>query len=158
EADYLPRVYELRPENGEVELFIKTSNYHYLWGGIWHAPTLTDESGVHKIRELPVLKAMTSGTILLATAIFCWFMFLSRRQDKKILFFSLFCLAIGIRRLCMDERVLYLLNLFDWQTLQSMENITLYLMLPLYLSYFQLIFPQTSSRKLPALGWICVVP
>lgn len=158
EADYLPRVYELRPENGEVELFIKTSNYHYLWGGIWHAPTLTDESGVHKIRELPVLKAMTSGTILLATAIFCWFMFLSRRQDKKILFFSLFCLAIGIRRLCMDERVLYLLNFFDWQTLQSMENITLYLMLPLYLSYFQLIFPQTSSRKLPALGWICVVP
>lgn len=158
QAHYLPRVYELRPKNGEIELFIKTSNHHYLWGGIWYAPTITDESGVHKIRELPVLRAMSSGTVLLATSVLCLFMFLSRKQYKKLLYFSLFCLAIGIRRLCIDERVLYLTGLFDWQTLQSMENITLYLMLPLFLNYFQLTFPQTTSNKLPAVGWICALP
>jgi signal transduction histidine kinase/DNA-binding response OmpR family regulator len=157
-AGYLPRVYELRPRNGEIEIFITNSNHHYLWGGIWYAPRLTDESGVYKIRELPVLKAMTAGTLLLATSIFCFFMYLSRKQDAKILFFSLFCLAIGIRRLCMDERVLYMLNIFEWQTLQSMENITLYLMLPLFLSYFQFVFPQSVSKRLPALAWLCALP
>jgi len=155
---YLPHVYEFTPQNGKIELFIKTSNFHYQWGGIWYAPRITDASGVHLIRDLPILKAVTSGTILLGTAIFCLLIFLSRPKDKKILFFSLFCFAIGIRRLSMDERVLYLFNSFDWQTLQATENITMYLMLPFFLSYFQLIFPQATSRKLPLLAWLCAVP
>lgn len=155
---YLPRVYELAPQNGKIELFIKTSNFHYQWGGIWYSPMITDASGVHLIRDIPILKAVTSGTILLATGIFCLLIFLSRPQDKKILFFSLFCFAIGIRRLSMDERVLYLLNEFDWQTLQAVENITMYLMLPFFLSYFQLIFPQVMSKKLPLFGALCATP
>jgi len=155
---YLPRVYEFTPKNGEIEVFIKTSNYHYQWGGIWYAPKITDASGVHLIRDIPILKATTSGTILLATAIFCLLIFLSRPKDKKILYFSLFCFAIGIRRLTMDERVLYLLNRFEWQTLQATENITMYLMLPLFLSYFQLIFPQTTPKKLTWLGWLTAIP
>ena len=158
QADYLPRVYELRPVNGVIELFILTSNHHYLWGGLWYAPRITDESGVFKVRELPILKAMISGTLLLATSLFCWFLYLSRRQDKKILFFSLFCLAIGIRRLCMDERVLYLLDFFEWGTLQSIENLTLYLMLPLFLNYFRHVFPETTFKKVPLIGWVSVVP
>lgn len=158
EPGYLPSVYELSPINGEIELFILTSNYHYLWGGIWYAPTVTDESGVHKIRELPILKAMTSGTILLATFFFSFFMYLSRRQDKKLLFFSLFCLAIGVRRLCLDERVMYLLGIFDWSALQVMENVTLYLMLPLFLSYFQQIFPEKTPLIISRLGWLCALP
>jgi len=155
---YLPRVYEFTPENGKIELFIKTSNYHYQWGGIWYAPKITDANGVHLIRDIPILKATTSGTILLATAIFCLLIFLSRPKDKKILYFSLFCFAIGIRRLTMDERVLYLLNRFEWQTLQATENITMYLMLPFFLSYFQLVFPQTTPNKLTWLGWLTAIP
>jgi two-component system sensor histidine kinase ChiS len=155
---YLPRVYEFTPTNGKLEIFIKTSNYHYQWGGIWYAPQITDASGVHQMRDIPILKATTSGTILLASGIFCLLIFLSRPKDKKILYFSLFCFAIGIRRLTMDERVLYMLNRFEWQTLQATENITMYLMLPLFLSYFQLIFPQTTSKKLTWLGWLTVTP
>jgi two-component system sensor histidine kinase ChiS len=155
---YLPRVYEFTPTNGKLEIFIKTSNYHYQWGGIWYAPQITDASGVHQIRDIPILKATTSGTILLGSGIFCLLIFLSRPKDKKILYFSLFCFAIGIRRLTMDERVLYMLNRFEWQTLQATENITMYLMLPLFLSYFQLIFPQTTSKKLTWLGWLTVTP
>jgi signal transduction histidine kinase/DNA-binding response OmpR family regulator len=155
---YLPRVYEFTPINGKIEVFIKTSNYHYQWGGIWYAPKITDESGVHSIRDIPILKATTSGTILLASGIFCLLIFLSRPQDKKILYFSLFCFAIGIRRLTMDERVLYLINRFEWQTLQATENITMYLMLPLFLSYFQSIFPQTTPKKLTWLGWLTAIP
>jgi|GEM_PF-288017 len=155
---YLPRVYEFTPQNGKIEVFIKTSNYHYQWGGIWYAPKVTDATGVHLIRDIPVLKATTSGTILLGTAIFCLLIFISRPKDKKILYFSLFCFAIGIRRLTMDERVLYLFNRFEWQTLQATENITMYLMLPLFLSYFQLIFPQTTPKKLTWLGWLTVIP
>ena len=155
---YLPRVYELTPQNGKVELFIKTSNYHYQWGGIWYAPRVTDDSGVHLLRDIPILKATMSGTILLGTGIFCLLIFISRPKDKKILYFSLFCFAIGLRRLAMDERVLYLLNSFDWQTLQATENITLYLMLPLFLGYFQLIFPQTTAKKLTWLAWIAAIP
>lgn len=155
---YLPRVYEFTPQNGRIKLFIKTSNYHYQWGGIWYAPQITDDSGVHLIRDIPILKAVAYSTMLLGTAVFCLLIFLSRPKDKKILFFSLFCFAIGIRRLSMDERVLYLLNRFDWQTLQATENITMYLMLPLFLSYFQLIFPQATSRRLPWLGWLTAIP
>ena len=158
EPGYLPHVFEFSPIDGVVELYIKTSNFHYRWGGIWYPPVITDNSGVYEIRELPLITAASSVTALLVAAIFCMFLFLSRPQEKKMLYFSLFCFAISVRRLCMEERILYLLSDFDWSTLQATESITMYLMVPFFMAYFQNVFPETTSKKLALFGWICALP
>ncbi len=156
---YLPKVYSLMPdEQGLIELVIHTSNFHYQWGGIWYAPTITDESGLFSIREQPLIKAGIVGSLLMATGLLSLLMFLSRRKDKKVLFFSLLCFAIGLRRLLIDERVLYLFGFGDWSTLQAIENITIYLILPFFLAYFHYLFPKDVPRKLMWTGWAIATP
>ncbi len=156
---YLPRVYELEAdEQGIAHLVIHTSNFHYQWGGIWYAPHVTDTSGLFAMRELPLISAATVGSILLATGLLSLLMFLSRRQDKKVLFFSLLCFAIGLRRLLIDERVFYLFGVGDWATLQTFENLTIYLSLPFFLGYFRHLFPEEVPKQLTLAGWLVATP
>ncbi|MDX1453069.1 MAG: response regulator [Oleiphilaceae bacterium] len=156
---YLPRVYEIQPDaQGIVNLVIHTSNFHYQWGGIWYAPKITDDSGVFALREKPLIQAGVVGSLLLATGLLSLLMFLSRRQDKKVLFFSLLCFAIGLRRLLIDERVFYLFGLGDWSTLQALENLTIYLSLPFFLSYFYYLFIEDTPKWLIYSGWLIASP
>lgn len=156
---YLPRVFEIEPNlQGEAQLVIHTSNFHYQWGGIWYAPQITDASGVFGMRELPLISAATIGSILLATGLLSLLMFLSRRQDKKVLYFSLLCFAIGLRRLLIDERIFYMFGLGDWATLQVLENLTIYLSLPFFLAYFYCLFSDDVPRRLVQAGWLVATP
>jgi len=158
---YLPKVIQAQPINGVVELLIHTSNYHYQWGGLWYAPTITDQSGVFAMRELPFIKASIAGTLLISTGLLSLALFLFRRGDKKVLYFSLLCFAVGIRRLVIDERVLYWFDWFNglgWHTLQGIENIIIYLLLPLFSSYFYYWFPKETNRKLITLSWLGCAP
>lgn len=158
---YLPKVIQAQAINGVVELLIHTSNYHYQWGGLWYAPTITDESGVFAMRELPFIKASIAGTLLISTGLLSLALYLFRRGDKKVLYFSLLCFAVGIRRLVIDERVLYWFEWFNglgWHTLQRIENIIIYLLLPLFSSYFYYWFPKETNRKLITLSWLACAP
>ncbi len=155
---YLPRTISLTPDSGRLELLIHTSNYHYQWGGIWYAPQLTDDTGLYAIRELPVVKASIYSALLLGTGVLALLLFLSRPQDRKVLFFALFCLVIGFRRLLIDERIFYLTGWGDWHSLQFLENATIYLSLPLFIGYFYHCFPQDTHRHLVSAGWALSIP
>ena len=155
---YLPKVLDVFPQNGLLDLVIHTSNYHYQWGGIWYEPLITDDSGVFAIREKPLIGATIFSSLLIGAALFSMALFLSRRQDKKVLFFSLLSLTIGIRRLLIDERALYLFDWFDWSTLQAIENIGVYLTLPLFLYYFAACFPNEINKIVPRIGTFFATP
>lgn len=155
---YLPKVMDVFPENGVIDLVIQTSNFHYQWGGIWYEPLITDDSGVFSIREKPLISATIFSSLLIGAAFFSMALFLSRRQDKKVLFFSLLSFNIGIRRLLTDERALYLFDWFDWSSLQAIENICVYLILPLFLYYFAACFPHEIKKYVPRLGALVAAP
>ncbi len=155
---YQPKVIQAHPKSGVVDILIHTSNHHYQWGGIWYTPTITDDSGVFTMRELPLIKASIAATILISTALLSMALFLSRRKDKKVLYFSLLCFAVGIRRLVIDERLLYQLDSLDWHMLQGIENLVIYLLLPLFSSYFHHWFPKEVSRKLILVSWLICTP
>lgn len=155
---YGPATIELQAQNGSIDLILQTSNYHYQWGGIWYPPKLTDESGLFAMRDLPTISAVAFSTLLIGSGFLSLSLFAFRRQDRKLLFFSLLCFVMGVRRLLIEERLLYGLDWLDWHTLQSLENLSIYVALPLLLGYLQHLFPQEFHRRLTQLGLVFCLP
>ncbi len=159
---YQPKQVSLQPfksaESGKLELVLQTSNFHYQWGGPWYPLRLTDNAGIEQLREKPIIQAMLSATILIAASLFALFMFSSRPKEKVLLYFSLLCLAMGLRRLLIDERILYFYVGDHWQLLQALENLCTYLSFPLFISYFSRRFPAKHSQLATRISWFIAAP
>lgn len=159
---YLPRQVSLMvqqyADRGELELVLQTSNFHYQWGGPWYPLQLTDQTGIYHLREKPIIQAMLSATILIAASLFGLFMYASRPRQKVLLYFSLLCLSMGLRRVLIDERILYFYLGEYWHTLQALENLCTYLAFPLFINYFSNRFPVKHGKLVSRISWILVAP
>lgn len=155
---YLPRIARISPEAGKIELILETSNFHYQWGGVWYPMKLTHADGLTEIKEKPIIKGMLAATILLAACCFGMFMFFKRPKEKVLLYFSLLCFVMGLRRLLIDERILYYFVGEHWTTLQALENLSIYLAFPFFISYFSHRFPVKFSRHAIQISWIIALP
>ncbi len=155
---FTPQVYKLSAHNGELLLTLQLSNFHYREGGVWFDPVLTDASGYFALAERPVLFAVFVAAILITLGIYNFSLFLFRRSEWAACFFGLLCLVVGLRRLLIDERVLYGFDLFSWQILQGVEHICFYLTLPLFVSYFVALFTPRGGIAVARVAWsVCVV-
>lgn len=155
---YSPRYVQVLPINGSLDLVLQTSNFHYQWGGVWYPIQLTDAIGIDTLREKAIIRGMMSATVLLAASLFGLFIFLSRRQERVLLYFSLLCLAMGLRRLLIDERILYFYLGDHWALLQMLENLSTYLAFPFFVSYFSYRFPVKFSKQAMMFSWIVAIP
>lgn len=155
---YLPKFVALSPREGKLELVLQTSNFHYQWGGVWYPLKLTDSTGIYELREKPIIRGMLSATVLIAASFFGLFMFFSRPKEKVLFYFSLLCLVMGLRRLLIDERILYIYLGEHWTLLQAIENLSTYLAFPLFVSYFSHRFPVKYSQKAMLLSWLIALP
>ncbi|MCP5208506.1 MAG: response regulator [Hahellaceae bacterium] len=155
---YQPRVASVRAQNGELTLVLQTSNYHYQWGGVWYPLQITDAEGAYALREKPIMQAMLSGTVLIAASLFSLLMFASRPKEKVFLFFGLLCLSMGLRRLLIDERIIYFYLGDYWATLQAIENICTYLSFPLFIAYFSYRFPVPLSALAVRISGFVAIP
>jgi two-component system sensor histidine kinase ChiS len=157
--DFLPKVLQM-PEhhNGELELVIQLSNYHYREGGIWYSLRLTDSTGVFAMSQRPVILAVLFSTLLIVIGMFNLSMFAFRIKEVTALYFGWLCLVVGLRRLLIDERVIYMFDLFSWTTLQRIEHLCFYLALPLFVGFFCSLY-RTHIPKWTIRGsWVSVLP
>ena len=155
---YLPKIVALTPQKGKLELVLQTSNYHYQWGGVWYPLKLTDSTGVYELKEKPIIRGVLAASVLIAASFFGLFIFFSRPKEQVLLYFSLLCLTMGLRRLLIDERVIYFYLGEYWPVLQALENICTYLAFPLFVCYFSYRFPVKYSRQAMIASWLIALP
>ena len=154
---FLPKVIKLTPQ-GELDLVIHLSNFHYREGGIWFSLRLTDDSGYFSMAQQPIISAVFFAAILIAIGLFNFSFFAFRSKEVAALYFGLLCLVVGLRRLLIDERVIYLFDWFDWATLQRMEHLCFYLSLPLFMGFFTALFRKHIPANIPKLSWVLTSP
>jgi len=153
-----PKVLALGEQDSSLTLVLHVSNFHYREGGIWFSLKLTDESGRFGIDQKPIIGAVFFGSILLAIGLYNLSMYLFRRKETPALFFGLLCLAVGVRRLLIDERVLYLFNWFSWETLQRVEHLCFYLCLALFMNFFASMYRQHVPAWTGRVSWALIAP
>jgi signal transduction histidine kinase/DNA-binding response OmpR family regulator len=154
---FLPKVVRLSHQ-GELDLVIQLSNFHYREGGIWFSLRLTDESGYFSMAQQPIISAVFFAAILIAIGLFNFSFFAFRSKEVAALYFGLLCLVVGVRRLLIDERVIYLFDWFDWATLQRIEHLCFYLSLPLFMGFFTALYRKHIPQNIPRLSWILISP
>lgn len=154
---FLPKVIKLPIEN-QLDIVIQLSNFHYREGGIWFSLRITDESGYFNMAQRPVISAVFFAGILIAIGLYNFSFFAFRSRELAALNFGILCLIVGIRRLLIDERVLYLFNWFDWATLQRIEHLCFFLSLPLFMGYFTALYKKHIPQNTPKILWILTSP
>ena len=155
---FTPQIFKLDKHDGELLLTLQLSNFYYREGGVWFDPKITDESGYFSLAQRPVLFAVFFAAILITLGIYNFSLFLFRRSEWAACFFGLLCFVVGLRRLLIDERVLYSFDLFSWEFLQALEHVCFYLTLPLFVSYFVALFTHKSGLAIARLAWsVCAV-
>ena len=154
---FLPKVVKLSHQ-GELNIVIQVSNFHYREGGIWFSLRLTDESGFFNMYQRPIISSVFFAGILIAIGLYNFSFFAFRSRELAALNFGLLCIVVGIRRLLIDERVLYLFDWFSWATLQRIEHICFYLALPLFMGYFTALYKKHIPNNTPKIMWILISP
>ena len=157
--DFLPKVVQIPAHNnGELDLVIQLSNYHYREGGIWFSLRLTDESGLLSMSQRPIIFAVLFGTILIVFGLYNLSMFAFRSKEVAALYFGWLCLVVGFRRLLIDERILFMFDLFSWDTLQRIEHLCFYLSLPLFCGFFCSLYYSHVPKWTIKFSWLSITP
>lgn len=101
-----PQVGAFYDENGEIEIVLQTSNYHY---GVPQIDSilLGTEAQINNRRARNIGFDLFVFGSTLAAGIYNFALFLRRKKDRANLYFSIVCGLVGIRTILVDERLVY---------------------------------------------------
>lgn len=145
---YGPAVVNLPPAT-DYQLLLQISNYHHKDAGIWHSLRIADRAHLADLQNQNQLIDVLLFAVLASLGIYHLGLWYLRRQEKVALYFGLFSLSVALRSLIVGERVAYLWPLpLNWENLQRLEHILLYLAIPFFARYFAYLYPRYVHRAL----------
>lgn len=156
--EFRPRVIKLTNHASELDIVIHLSNHHYREGGIWFSLRMTGEAGRFNMEYRPIISAVFFGSILIAIGLYNFSLFAFRSKEVSALYFGLLCLAVGFRRLMIDERVLHLFDWFSWASLQRLEHLSFYLTLPFFMGFFSALYRKYIPAFTMRVSWVLITP
>lgn len=143
-----PQVVVIYPVVGENEIILQISNHHFYRGGLTKSILLGNAS-LFEIREKQIaLDIFMAGSFLILGILF-FLLYLKRKEEKAILYFSLICVVFLSRALLSNEiYISNIINPFNWEIGNRVEAGFTYVGIPiiflllseLYKSYFILRF------------------
>jgi diguanylate cyclase (GGDEF)-like protein len=143
----LPRVISFDSEEGQVELVIQISNYHYRKSGVLRSFFFGTDDQIRQFRVKKIIFEISLISFLFTVSLFHLGVFISRRSEKMEFIFGLICLSLLFRILTTGEQLLtFFLPDFPWEILRRMEFTPFYLIAPLALLYFTSLFPEESLK------------
>lgn len=145
---WLPQVvsFELTGEDTELTLYV--ANFKHRKGGVSVNPIIGTPQGLNRLRMFDILiHAFLMGSYFLMGALFVG-LFLYWKEDKSIIYFAAFCLIFAYRFFAIGPRInVYLFpDLFTFDLALRLEYLTVYLGVPLIVTYIGEMFPRTFSR------------
>lgn len=131
------------------DIIIQVSNFHYCKGGVWNNITT-----IGKAEEIQSSwqNAMELLLLLLGCIVIIGFYYLGiyhlNRSFRSAIFFTMFCVVIGVRAVSINE--IYLLKLiptFSWVLLAKLEYLTLNLGTIIFVLLIEEILPKFRLKR-----------
>ena len=145
----------LTPENGELNILLSISNFHYSSGGFWLSIILGNPKNIHTLNIYKVSLDLFISGILFIMGIYHLFHYFLRRADRSPFFFGLFCLLLALRNILTGER--FFLHLFpdiDFNESLRLEYLTFYLSSPLFAEFINSLYPKEMNQLLRKINLI----
>lgn len=141
---------------GRNELVIQVSNAKNRKGGIWQSISIGPEDLMSRRRALARSTDTAIAAALVTFALYHIVLFLMRNPESSLVYYGLFCLVVGLRRLLTDEMLIAeFIPGLSWETHVTWEYFTLYGGATLFQLYVYKFFSDfKADRFLKALIWV----
>jgi signal transduction histidine kinase/CheY-like chemotaxis protein len=145
---YLPLTTSYYSDVDSFDIVLQVANFHHTEGGAWYPIEMGLAQQITKIREnnLSINLFLCGGIFIMG--IYYLGLYLSRKEEKPSLVFSIFCLLMAGRSLLTGE--LYLSSIFPdigWLLMVQLDYLTFYLGVLVLAIFIQILFPQLYSKS-----------
>ncbi|MBF0120818.1 MAG: hypothetical protein HQK79_18470, partial [Desulfobacterales bacterium] len=135
-------------EGETTELIIHVANFQEKRGGIWQNIFLGTEKEVRKNWEGKIAFQLFLFGCMMFMGIYHAVLFILRPKDSSYLYFSLFCMLMGLRPVVHGDRFIYsMIEGISWIWVYKIGDLTLYLGAPIFLQFVYTIFTQEVSKQ-----------
>lgn len=141
--------YYQRRLSGKTEIVIQVSNAKSRKGGIRQNISIAPEEMMSVQRAISRSVDIAIATALLTLAFYHLVLFLMRNPESSVIYYGLFCLVVGSRRLLTDE--IFIAEFFpglSWEAHVKWEYFTLYGGATLFQLYVRRFFPELRPDKI----------
>lgn len=138
-----PQVVDIFPTGDTLLLTLHVSNYDLQEGGIFEDITLGEIGRIRQERESRLAFDLFIASGILVMAFYHIGIYLFIKDEKKSLYFSLFCFLMTLRGLVTGE--MFLTQLFPampWGILLTLEYLTFYAGVPFFFLYLKNLYPD----------------
>lgn len=133
----------------ELILSLHVANFHSESGGFWEPIQFGSEQAVRNVWQKDMTRSLIIFGALIIMSLYHLIIYINRRQERTPLWFSIFCLLIATRVITMDQRLLtHIIEGFNWRILRGLEYSGLYLGLPVFIVFWQSLYPKLVSTKI----------
>ncbi|MBP7284096.1 MAG: GAF domain-containing protein [Leptospiraceae bacterium] len=135
-------------KGNEIELIMQVSNFHHRKGGILNRVYLGRVEEIQSFTNSKRAIDFSVAGILLIISLYHFIYWFVRKKDTLLLIFTLFSALILLRSLFIGEHLLeeFFSNL-RYETAQFMKLIIIYWTPALGIHFFNLLFPNSFSRR-----------
>ena len=127
-------------------LHLPISNFHYNKGGLRNSISLGNNKKIQNLHSNTLSLELFVTGILFIMGVYHLSLFFLRREDKSPLYFGLFCLLVSLRTLLTGDRYLHsLIPNLGYSLSLSLEYLTFYLGIPVFIEFLNSIYPQEIS-------------
>ncbi|MFQ3546942.1 MAG: ATP-binding protein [Termitinemataceae bacterium] len=132
-----------------VTLTIEVSNFEDTnGGGIWGQILLGPEQTIRLQRDRNLIQDAAMTGLFLIVCLFYFVLYYNRIVDTALLLFACICGAFVFRQLVTGEKILLLmLPSLSWYALVRMEYLSLYVLAPLYIRFFTVLFGPLTGQQ-----------
>ena len=137
-----PLTRPIKLTNKTNEVVLQIANFHHSKGGINKIPLFGTLNELSRKREIEwAYNFLLAGSLLMGGLFFLG-LFLFGRNDRAVLYFSLFCMAYAYRVMGSDLYVLHSLVTWDWALTVRLEYIALFFSTALFIEFLNRLFPK----------------
>ena len=140
--EYRPLVLDVPSGQSSLDVVMHVSNFHHRKGGVWRPLQLGTTQAVHAAwLKTTMVDLFLMGSILIM-AMYHLGLYLIRRREKSALYFSLFCLFVGVRIITTgDYMINYIVDIHPSLVIR-LEYITFFIGGLFFAAFIHSIFPK----------------
>ncbi len=150
----VPRLIDFPVRPGNNQIVLQIANFAHAKGGMWKAIYLGTPAQVQDLWDQDLYGNLLLSGALLIMALYHLGLFFLRRQDKSPLFLALGATVILVHTVAIDETPLLLwFPHLNWFTQYFLLYCSFYLSVPVFLQFFQLLYPADFQLRFVRLAW-----
>ncbi|WP_066496230.1 diguanylate cyclase [Abyssisolibacter fermentans] len=150
-----PQIVSVDSKNGKCEIVLWGSSYDYYRGGISESIEIGTQEQIMNKRNIAMMRDAFVAGIILIMSLYHLVLYYFRRKEIGTLYFGIFGILVFLETLFEGEMLFsYLFPHIDFWTEELIQNIAIFFMGAVFITYLYYFFEKRISIKILKFSWV----